>query len=186
MFSQRVDERTELRLPDPAYAEELTEVVRRNLGHLGRWMQWAVEGYSVEDARDFVRRNLRQFADGQGFAALIFHEGRLAGTVGLNTINWANRKAEVGYWLDAELQGRGIVTRSCRALVGHCFRGLGLNRVEMYVGTENARSRRIPERLGFREEGVLRQGEWLHDHYVDLVLYAMLAAEWKEKEVVSE
>lgn len=180
MFSHRIDERTELRPPDVAYAEEAAAVVRRNLGYLRQWMPWAVEGYSVEDARDFFRRNLQQFAAGEGFATCIFHEGRFAGTVGLNTINWANRKTEVGYWLDAELQGRGIMTRSCHALVTHCFRGLKLNRVEMLVGTGNQRSRAIPRRLGFHEEGILRQAEWLHDHFIDLVLYAMLADEWKE------
>lgn len=182
MFSHRIDDQTELRLPDPDYAEELTEVVRRNLAHLAAWMPWAVESYSIEDARAFIKRNRRQFADRDGFAALIFHEGRLAGTVGLNTINWPNRKAEIGYWLDAPLQGRGLVTRSCRALVAHCFGGLGLNRVEMYVGVGNARSRRVPERLGFTEEGVLRHGEWLNGRPIDLVLYAVLAVDWAQAE----
>jgi ribosomal-protein-serine acetyltransferase len=182
MFSHRIDDRTELRPPDLSYAEEATAIVLRNLAHLRAWMPWAVEGYSVEDARDFIKRNLRQFAAGEGFAAFIFHEGRFAGTVALNSINWANRKTEIGYWLSADLQGRGIITRCCRALVNHSFRDLKLNRVEMFVGVENARSRAVPERLGFRGEGLLRQAEWLHDHFIDLVLYAMLADDWKEKE----
>lgn len=179
MFSRRVDEHTELRLPDETDAEELTALVRRNLGHLRRWMPWATDGYSVEGAREFIRRNRRQFADNQGLAALAFHEGQLAGVVGLNSINWLNRKTEIGYWVSADLQGRGIVTRSCRVLVDYAFGGLKLNRAEMYVGVENEKSRRVPERLGFRQEGILRRAEWLHDHFNDLVLYSVLADEWK-------
>ena len=181
MFSHRIDGRTELRPPALEYAEEVTAVVRRNLAYLREWMPWATEAYSVEDAREFIQRSRRQFADNQGLATSILHDGRFAGTIGLNTINWQDRKADLGYWLDAELQGRGIITRSCRAIVGHAFGDLRLNRIEIYCGVGNARSRAVPLRLGFREEGLLRQAEWLHDHYVDLVLYALNADEWKEK-----
>ena len=71
------------------------------------------------------------------------------------------------------------MTKSCRALIEHAFRELRLNRVEIYCAVENSRSRRIPARLGFVEEGVHRQAEWVHDHFKDLVSYSMLAREWK-------
>ncbi|HEX8685562.1 MAG TPA: GNAT family protein, partial [Pyrinomonadaceae bacterium] len=116
-----------------------------------------------------------------GFATLIFSGGRVAGSIGYNNIDWANRKTDIGYWLGAAYQGRGLMTRSCRALVGHAFGELRLNRVEIYCAVANVRSRRIPERLGFAQEGTHRQAEWVHDHFKDLVSYSMLAAEWKEK-----
>jgi ribosomal-protein-serine acetyltransferase len=52
--------------------------------------------------------------------------------------------------------------------------------VEVRAAPGNRRSRAIPERLGFRQEGILRDAEWLYDHYVDLVVYAMLADDWPE------
>ena len=179
MFSRRIDEELELRPVDERLAEELTALVRRDLAHLRPWMPWATERYSVEDAREFIRRQIRQYAEDQGFATLIIHRGRVAGSIGYNNIDWPNRKTDIGYWLGADFQGRGLMTRSCRALVEHAFRELRLNRVEIYCAVENVRSRRIPERLGFTQEGTHRQAEWVHDHFKDLVAYSMLAREWK-------
>ncbi len=74
-----------------------------------------------------------------------------------------------------------MVTKSCRVLIDYAFNELKLNRVEMRCGVENKKSRNIPEKLGFREEGVVRQAGWLHDHFVDYVIYGMLASEWRDE-----
>ncbi|HVF45240.1 MAG TPA: GNAT family protein [Pyrinomonadaceae bacterium] len=179
MFSRRIEEELELRPVDERYAEELTALVRRDIAHLKPWMPWATDRYSVEDAREFIRRQIRQYAEDQGFATLVFFGGRVAGSIGYNLIDWSNRKTDIGYWLGAEFLGRGIMTKACRALIEHAFKELRLNRVEIYCAVENRRSRRIPERLGFTEEGVHRQAEWVHDHFKDLVSYSMLAREWR-------
>ena len=54
-----------------------------------------------------------------------------------------------------------------------------LNRIEIRCASGNHRSRAIPVRLGLREEGLLRDAEWLYDHFVDHVVYAALAKEWQ-------
>ena len=180
MFSHRVDEEIELRLSGEQFAEEATAVIRDNVEYLKEWLPWVRDDYTVEDTLEFVRRNLRQFAANEGFSTQIVYRGRFAGNIGYNRFDWANRKTEIGYWIAPQYQGLGIVTRACRALAAHAFDVLKLNRVELYCGVGNAKSRRIPERLGFREEGVFRQSEWLHGRFIDLVGYAMLAEEWKE------
>ena len=127
---------------------------------------------------EFTLRNRRQFANNEGYSAQIVYRDRIAGQVGFNVFDWPNSKTEIGYWLGASFQGRGIMTRACRALLDHAFRELRFNRVEIKCAVGNLKSRAIPERLGFTEEGTLRQAERLHDRYVDLVVYGMLAAEW--------
>jgi ribosomal-protein-serine acetyltransferase len=52
--------------------------------------------------------------------------------------------------------------------------------MEIHCAAGNARSRGVPERLGFQQEGVLRQTGWLYDHFVDHVMYGMLAMEWAD------
>jgi ribosomal-protein-serine acetyltransferase len=182
MLSHRIDGETELRLIEPRDAEALNALVERNLEHIREWSPWLKRERSVENSREFIRRNLARMAADDGYALAIWHRGEMAGQIEYNYVDWQNRKTELGYWLGASFQGRGLVTKSCRALVAHAFGGLGLNRVEMRCAVENRRSRAVPERLGFRQEGVLLQAEWIHDHFHDLVVYAMLAAEWAEAE----
>ena len=101
--------------------------------------------------------------------------------VGLHAIDWANRNTSLGYWVGETHQGRGLVTRSCAALLERLFGELGLNCVEIGCAVGNTRSAAIPERLGFTREAVLRQREWLYDHFVDHVVYSLLASEWRQQ-----
>jgi ribosomal-protein-serine acetyltransferase len=119
-------------------------------------------------------------AAGLGGQYAICVEEQLAGVIGQHHIDWPNRAGMLGYWLGAAYEGRGLMTHACRALVTHMLREQGLHRVEVRAAPGNRRSRAIPERLGFRQEGILRDAEWLYDHYVDLVVYAMLADDWPE------
>lgn len=70
------------------------------------------------------------------------------------------------------------MTRAVRALVDHAFATWRLHRVEIRASVDNARSRAIPERLGFKEAGVLPDAERVGERLIDQVVYAVLAAEW--------
>jgi ribosomal-protein-serine acetyltransferase len=121
----------------------------------------------------------KQFADNQGFQATIVDDGRIVGGIGFHQLDWENRSTSIGYWIAEAAQRRGIVTRAVAALVDHAFKVWKLNRVEIQAATDNERSRAVPLRLGFTEEGVLRQTERVGDRFVDHVVYAMLAQDWR-------
>ena len=178
MFSRELGNGIALRLLGERDAAEVFAVVDRNREHLRRWMPWVGDGYNEEDAARWLRSTLEQLARNDGFQAGISRGGALVGAIGFHAIDWANRKTTIGYWLSADAQGRGVMTAACRAVVHHSLVDLKLNRVEIRCATGNARSRGIPERLGFTLEGVARQAEWLHDHFVDWTVYAMLARDW--------
>lgn len=95
------------------------------------------------------------------------------------TMNSAIKTAQIGYWLGEEYQGNGIMTDVTRALTDYIFNELKLNKAEIRVASDNKKSRSIPERLGYANEGCIRQAEWLYDHYVDHVVYGILAEEWR-------
>jgi ribosomal-protein-serine acetyltransferase len=181
MFSYKIDDETELRLIEPRHAEELDALIEGSHAHIKEWSAWLKDDRSIENTHEFIRSNLKRFAENQGFGVGIWYRGTMAGQIEYNYFDWLNRKTELGYWLGQSFQGKGLITKSCRVLIDHAFNELKLNRVDMHCAVENGRSRKIPERLGFKEEGIIRQAGWLHDHFVDYIIYAMLASEWQDK-----
>ena len=182
MFRFPIGEDAELRLWEPHHGEELFALVDRNREYLREWLPWIDDTRTVEDETAFIRYSLRQFASSRTLAAGIWFQGRLAGGIDIHSMDPTNLRGEIGYWISAGCQGKGLVTRSCRALLDYAFNELKLNRVEIHVASGNTRSRAIPERLGFTQEGILRQVAWLYDQFIDLVIYAMLASEWQSIE----
>ena len=159
-------------------ADELFELTDRNRPYLRHWLPWLDNITRPEDSRAFIRAAQAQGSQNNGTQLAIRLNGRITGIVGHHQIDWRNRLTSLGYWVGEEFQGRGLVTSASRALVGHAFGQAQLNRVEIRCATCNDRSRAVPSRLGFREEGLLRDAEWLYDHFVDHIVYAMLARDW--------
>ncbi len=174
-----IDDDTELRLVEERHTEELFALVDRNRAYLREWLPWLDDTTTLEDERAFVRSSLEGFAKGTTIEFAIWHLGRISGGIGLHFIDEANRSGEIGYWVSEDLQGKGLVTRACVEVLDHAFGNLGLNRVVIRVDVGNTRSRAIPERLGFTEEGVTRQSDWLYTRFRDMALYSVLAEEWK-------
>lgn len=178
MFRYPLDTNADLRLLEERHAAELYAVVDANREHLARWLPWA-RGSTLESVAAFLRSAVQQFGKNDGFHAGIFVDGQVAGVVGFHRIDWVNRKTTIGYWIAEEFQGRGLMTQAVRAIVDHALSEWKLNRVEISCGVGNQRSCAIPKRLGFVEEGLRRQSEWLYDHFHDLRVYRVLAEEWK-------
>ncbi len=181
MFAFKIDDDIELTLPQMHHAEELTAVVRDNLDRLRLWMPWAVEDYSLEHAKQFIWRTLDEFSQDGRFSALILYRGRIAGTIGFHHLDTTNKMASVGYWIDREMEGKGVVAKCCRVLIDYLFDTMGLNRVQINCNVENARSRAIPEKLGFTLEGTLREVEYVNGRFGDWAVYSLLKREWEAK-----
>lgn len=178
-FRREVAPGLELRLFQPADAERIFELTEENREYLRYWLPWVDRTHSATDVRDFIMRTvLPQWHDGLGPQCGIWVEGALWGGIGCHPIDWQNRSCSLGYWIAAGVSGRGIVTRSVRALLAYTFGELDLQRVVIQCGTENHRSCAIPQRLGFTKEGVLREAEWVGGRWVDLNVWSMLRTEW--------
>jgi ribosomal-protein-serine acetyltransferase len=174
VFTCKVNGQIELRLIEHHHCQELFRLVDANRNHLRPWHPWVDLIRSTSDVDRFISDWLQQLAKNRGFHAGIWHEGRLCGEINHLNIDWLNRSTVLSYWLDKGRQGRGIMTAACRAFVSHAFHTLRLNRVTIECASLNTRSRGIPERLGFKLEGVIRGAEWLHDHFADHAIYGLL------------
>ena len=159
-------------------AVELYQLFDNNRAHLRPWLPWAGLTYNFGDMqRHLEERELENIAR-QALTLHIRADGLLCGAVGFHRIDPRHHNTSIGYWLSADFAGRGIMTRACRALITEAFRGYGLHRIEIRCGTGNEKSAAIPRRLGFVEEGILREAEWVHDHWVDLRVFSMLQQDW--------
>ncbi len=168
---------THLRLFEYSDAEELHALIEANRERLARWLSWAA-GQTYEDTVGFIEKTVTQHAANNGFQAAIVCEGRIAGAVGFREGEWEEGSTSLGYWLGEAYEGRGTMTEAVRALTDHALNAWRLRRVEIRAATENRRSRAIPERLGFAEEGTLRKAELVGGRYLDSVVYSMLVANW--------
>jgi ribosomal-protein-serine acetyltransferase len=177
MFSHRVNEQTELRFIDRAHSLELFTLIDANREYLRRWHPWVDLMRSAGTVEKAIAAWQQQFAGNAGFHAGIWFQGRFCGMINHVNVDWTNRWAPLSYWLDESHQGRGIMTACCRALIAHGFNTWKLNRITIECATENVRSRAIPERLGFKLDGVVRGIEWLHDRYVDHAMYGLLRSD---------
>ena len=172
----------DLRRLEETDADELYRLIEANREYLARWLPWAA-ALTFEGSVEFIRTVRRQEASNDGFQAALVSEGKIVGIAGFHSVNWPHRSTTIGYWLAEGHQGRGLMSRAVRALVDHAFGVWDLHRVEIQAAVDNHRSRAIPERLGFREEGVRREAELIGDRYHDLVVYAILAPEWVQEDV---
>ncbi len=174
----RLDDRSSLLTMEPRHAAELFALVDANRQRLREWLPWVDHNCSVDDSRAFIESAIEKCRRDEELVFGIWFDDSLAGVIGV-FLRTANSTAEIGYWITAEREGRGLVSRSVEALLAHLFRDRGLNRVEIRCAPGNARSWAIPERLGFELEGTLRQAERLFDRFVDNRVYALLRSEWR-------
>lgn len=161
----------------PSDLEELTETVLANREHLVPWMPWA-EGYTLADCAAYLDRKRAQVEAGELFEGPIVLDGRIVGVAGFHGLDRVNQSSSIGYWLAAEVVGRGLMTRTVRALLDQAFGTWGLHRVVIEAVVDNARSRAVAERVGFREEALLREAKLIRGRFEDAVLYTMLASDW--------
>ncbi len=177
----RIDEATELRTLEERDTNVFYRLIERNRAHLRQWLPWLDSTLTAEDERAFIRLAYNQYIENKAVTCGIWYHKQAAGTISYHPIDWINRKVEIGYWLGAEFQGRGLMTKSCAKMVEYAFSALHLNKVEVRCATGNTRSCAIPQRLNFKHEGIIRQAEWLYDHFVDLNFYGLLAQEWQRR-----
>jgi ribosomal-protein-alanine N-acetyltransferase len=128
-------------------------------------------------ARCGMRERERQLGSGFGFG--IFLEGRFAGEITLSSIQRGPfQNGSIGYWIDEELAGSGLIPEAVVVVLQFAFETLRLHRIEVAIIPRNESSRRVVEKLGLRVEGVALGFLEINGEWEDHVRYAMTADEW--------
>jgi ribosomal-protein-serine acetyltransferase len=185
MLQLDIDEEICLEEINHSHAQAIFRIVNKNREYLRKWLTFVDSTCSLEDTLEYINKikATSHKSTGEEVFAVLFHK-RLVGLVGLKKVDWTNRIGEIGYWLDEQYQGNGIMTRSCRKMILHAFEECGFNRLEIKCGVGNLRSIHIPQRLGFSFEGIERDGELVNGSFIDMQVYSMLKKEWKIKDLL--
>jgi ribosomal-protein-alanine N-acetyltransferase len=179
-------ERLVLRAPRPADVPALRGALRRNADHLRPWSAAPAPGEDASSLTSVSRAILRHRRDWRTGAAYVLllspreDERRVIGRLALGGIlRGVFQSAYLGYWIDAEMQGRGLVTEAVRAATSFALGPAGLHRVQAAVMPRNAPSLRVMEKVGYRREGLSERYLCIDGKWEDHVIFAVTAEEWR-------
>jgi len=152
-------ERLVIRCYEPRDASLLKEAVDASLDHLRPWMPWArFEPQPLEDKAELLRRFRGEFDLDQNYVYGVFDRAesrQLAGS-GLHP-RGGPASLEIGYFVRADALRQGLATEVTAVLTRVAFEVCGVDRVDIQVDPENARSAGVPRKLGFHQEATLRR-----------------------------
>jgi ribosomal-protein-alanine N-acetyltransferase len=141
---------------------------------------------NIEQARSRINWVLGLYKDEgkTGFRwsiTLAENPSRLIGTCGYHYAHQVNKSFEIGYDLDPEHWGKGLMTEAVSAMIGYCYRNdfpFDVNRIRATTNLDSDRSISVLKNLGFMEEGILREAGFWKNRFHDLRLFSLLRREW--------
>ena len=172
-----VTERLVIRSPASTDAPQLMEAIAETLETLRPWMPWADHIPTLAETEENCRKAEEAFRDGKDnrFHLFLRESPTFVGGSGLHRIDWSIPKVEIGYWVRTSCRGKGYVTEAVQEIARYAIEELRASRVEIRMGATNTRSRRVPERLGFTFEGILRNdARHVDGTLLDTCIYAKI------------
>ena len=141
-------------------------------------------GYTIDHAIEFVRSDPFSFAERREIRFVIEHgngfDKKFAGVISLHTINIKNHTAEIGYWMEKSMRGKGIATTASMMMTDYGFVTLGFRRIDGLVDADNEASQKVLMKAGFEREGILRNKVTREDgRQIDMALFATTNTTWK-------
>ncbi len=137
--------------------------------------------FSEVQAREWIMANAKARADGKAaiFALELKNERIIIGTAGLREINPEHLHCEMGFWIGVEWWGQGYATEAARRVLRYGFEDLKLNRIYAFRMVRNPASGRVMEKIGMKQEGLLRQCVRKWGRFEDVALCALVREDWK-------
>jgi ribosomal-protein-serine acetyltransferase len=178
MVSILIDDGLLLRSFEPEDAQELFRVVEASREHLRPWLPWVDMSTKPEHSLQFIQQSKIQQRNQEGISLGIIYNHHIIGSMGMHNWDHTLKKAQLGYWVAKEYEGKGIIQKCLAAFVDFLFNKAGLNKVEIHFMVNNQRSARVAEQAGFKVEGIIRQSYLMNGIYHDIAITGLLKKEW--------
>lgn len=156
------------------------EVRARNHDWLRPWDATVPPGASPRPSSygAVTRSLLQQARRGQALPFVIEVDGRFVGQVTVSNVSRGSAQwASIGYWISADVAGRGIMPRAVAMVIDHCLGPVGLHRIEVCVRPENTNSLRVVEKLGLHQVGYAPRFLHIDGAWRDHRIFAVTAEE---------
>ena len=156
-------------------AQAMYDAVRESIPELVQWMPWCHQDYSLQEAKSWLRTQVQAFNERRWFEfAILDPGGEYLGQCGLNQMDDANRRCNLGYWVRSGVTGQGIAPRAVLMTRDWAFEHTALARIEVVIALGNHRSVRVAEKSGAFREGVARKRLLLHGVHEDAVMFSFV------------
>jgi ribosomal-protein-alanine N-acetyltransferase len=174
-----------LRPPRAADVPELRQLLRANADHLRPWeptSSASEDPTSLTVVSNRVTRQRRDWKRGDSYTLLVTLRARgepIVGRVNLGgVLRGAFQNAYVGYWIDREHQGQGLMTEGLRGAIGFAFEAAKLHRLQIAIMPRNAASLRVATKAGGRREGLAQRYLQIAGEWEDHVIFAITREDW--------
>jgi|GEM_PF-5955816 len=174
-----INEELGLHEAHPDMAEALLQVLQNNRLHFMPFLPWAKQIKTIDQARQFLRETALFNRGRQKFILFVYFRKKLIGSVGLMRIDQQNAKAEIGFWLGSEWEGKSLISTSLRVLIRKAFTHFHLHRLEMRISAQNHRAIQLASALGFHREGTLREAIRHDNTFHNTVVFGFLLSDWE-------
>jgi len=178
MVSIIIDDDLLLRTYQVDDADGLFIAINNSRKHLHTWLEWVDKTTKQEHSLQFIQQSLHQLNMQETLALGIFYNGKIIGGVGMHHWDQQVKRAQVGYWISKEHEGKGIISKSLLKFIDHLFEKIGLNKIEIHFVPANKRSANVARRLAFKTEGIIRQSVMRNGMPDDIVVAGLLKSEY--------
>lgn len=162
--------------------EPLLDAVHASIPELRRWLPWAHPKYGRSDALRFIRESSAAWSEGRAYDFAIrprSDKGHHLGNISVWHTSRREQAAEMGYWIRTDETRGGVATEAAARILQLAFEELELHRVTLRIAVGNRSSERVAEKLGFVQEGLLREEVLVRGTWLDHTLWAMLESEFR-------
>ena len=132
----------------------------------------------VSQTAERIRASAEADPRWHGMWAIQTRAGRFAGAINYHAHNEHQRRLALGWIVVPSLWRQGIMTEAAPPVISHCFTHLNVHRIEARIEPENLSSRRLAAKLGFTEEGVLRDWLFVASEFRSVIMYRLVRPDW--------
>lgn len=169
-----VNDHLTLQVVNEPFIDALHQLIVKNRDWLQQFLDWPQHVLSVDDTRRTVQSNMMLHQRDGAKMFMVVHDGQLVGVLTFNAIESINKTAYIGYWLDSDVQGQGILSQALQAMIDFYAQRGKVRRFVIKCRVANLASNQVASRNGFTLEGCLKQAEFLNGSYDDQNIWAKI------------